>query len=152
MASNLLQMQINKIIDYLADKGKSIIRDAVATKDTLTRKRNQQDAYGWAVYFNGREMKRGYYTETRTAEKQRNGWKEKGIAPGYGRDDLESYFNQYKPKTNGFQLIVVNAVFYTEILEKGASHLTRKFMVITQEMANMENVAKQFKGANISLL
>ena len=84
--------------------------------------------------------------------KKRNGWKAQGIAPGYGRDDLESYFNQYKPKTNGFQLIVVNAVFYTEILEKGASHLTRKFMVITQEMANMENVAKQFKGANISLL
>lgn len=152
MALNLLQLQINKIIDYLADKGKSIIQDAVATKDTRTRKRNQDDAYGWAVYFNGRQMKKGYYTETRTAEKMRNGWKAKGIEPGYGRDDLESYFNQYKPKTNGFQLIVVNAVFYTEILEKGAAHLKRKFKVITQEMANIVDVASQFKGSNVSLL
>lgn len=142
MAINLLQKQIDKIVDYLAGQGKKIIHDAIQTKDTRQRTQNQNDAYGWAVYYNGREMRRGYWTSAPQANEKRNGWTNAGINPGYGREDLVKYFDEYKPKSNGFQLIVVNAVFYTAIQEAGGGRLKHKYRIITQEFSNMEEVGR----------
>lgn len=142
MPINLLQKQIDKIADHLAKEGERIIKDAVATKDTVARKRNQNDAYGWAVYYNGKEMRRGYYTQQPQATQMRNGWANAGIPKGYGRDDLMQYLSEYKPKTNGFQLIVVNAVFYTKILEAGRGGVKHKYRVITHEFSNMAEVGR----------
>lgn len=143
MASiNLLQRQINKIVDYLAEQGKKVIHDAVQTKTTKARTQNQNDAYGWAVYYNGEEMKRGYLTETQQAQTERHGWKSQGIEPGYGRKDVDEFFTDYEPKTDGFQLVVVNAVFYTAILERGGGGVSRKYRVITQEFAKMADAGR----------
>lgn len=139
---NLLQRQINHIVDYLAAQGKMIIHDAIQTKDTRQRTQNQNDAYGWAVYYNGREMRRGYWTAAPQANEKRNGWRGAGIEPGYGREDVVKYLSEYKPKTNGFQLIVVNAVFYTGILEKGGGGVKHKYRVISQEFSNMEEAGR----------
>ena len=148
MAINLLQKQTNKIVDYLAGQGKKIIHDAIQTKDTRQRTQNQNDAYGWAVYYNGREMRRGYWTSAPQANEKRNGWANAGINPGYGREDLVKYLDEYKPKSNGFQLIVVNAVFYTAIQEAGGGRLKHKYRIITQEFSNMaeagRGVSKKF--------
>ena len=148
MAINLLQKQTNKIVDYLAGQGKKIIHDAIQTKDTRQRTQNQNDAYGWAVFYNGREMRRGYWTSAPQANEKRNGWANAGINPGYGREDLVKYFDEYKPKSNGFQLIVVNAVFYTAIQEAGGGRLKHKYRIITQEFSNMaeagRGVSKKF--------
>lgn len=147
-AINLLQKQTNKIVDYLAGQGKKIIHDAIQTKDTRQRTQNQNDAYGWAVYYNGREMRRGYWTSAPQANEKRNGWANAGINPGYGREDLVKYLDEYKPKSNGFQLIVVNAVFYTAIQEAGGGRLKHKYRIITQEFSNMaeagRGVSKKF--------
>lgn len=147
-AINLLQKQTNKIVDYLAGQGKKIIHDAIQTKDTRQRTQNQNDAYGWAVYYNGREMRRGYWTSAPQANEKRNGWANAGINPGYGREDLVKYLDEYKPKSNGFQLIVVNAVFYTAIQEAGRGRLKHKYRIITQEFSNMaeagRGVSKKF--------
>lgn len=142
MAINLLQKQTNKIVDYLAGQGKKIIHDAIQTKDTRQRTQNQNDAYGWAVYYNGREMRRGYWTSAPQANEKRNGWANAGINPGYGREDLVKYFDEYKPKSNGFQLIVVNAVFYTAIQEAGGGRLKHKYRIITQEFSNMAEAGR----------
>lgn len=142
MAINLLQKQIDKIVDYLAIQGKRIIHDAIQTKDTRQRTQNQNDAYGWAVYYNGKEMRRGYWTSAPQANEKRNGWVNKGINPGYGREDLVKYFDEYKPKSNGFQLIVVNAVFYTAIQEAGGGRLKHKYRIITQEFSNMTEAGR----------
>lgn len=152
MAVNLLQRQINRIIDYLAGQGKRIIHDAVQTKTTRQRTQNQNDAYGWAVYYNGKEMRRGYWTTSPQANAKRNGWAAQGIEKGYGREDLTKYLNSYKPKGNGFQLIVVNAVFYTMIQERGGGKLKHRYRIITQEFSNMEAAGAQFKGATVALL
>lgn len=147
-AINLLQRQTNKIVDYLAGQGKKIIHDAIQTKDTRQRTQNQNDAYGWAVYYNGREMRRGYWTSAPQANEMRNGWANAGINPGYGREDLVKYLDEYEPKSNGFQLIVVNAVFYTAIQEAGGGRLKHKYRIITQEFSNMaeagRGVSKKF--------
>lgn len=141
-AINLLQKQTNKIVDYLAGQGKKIIHDAIQTKDTRQRTQNQNDAYGWAVYYNGREMRRGYWTSAPQANEKRNGWANAGINPGYGREDLVKYLDEYKPKSNGFQLIVVNAVFYTAIQEAGGGRLKHKYRIITQEFSNMAEAGR----------
>ena len=142
MAINLLQKHINKIVDYLAGQGKKIIHDAIQTKDTRQRTQNQNDAYGWAVYYNGREMRRGYWTSAPQANEKRNGWANAGINPGYGREDLVKYLDEYKPKSSGFQLIVVNAVFYTAIQEAGGGRLKHKYRIITQEFSNMAEAGR----------
>lgn len=153
MAINLLQKQTNKIVDYLAGQGKKIIHDAIQTKDTRQRTQNQNDAYGWAVYYNGREMRRGYWTSAPQANEKRNGWANAGINPGYGREDLVKYLDEYKPKSNGFQLIVVNAVFYTAIQEAGGGRLKHKYRIITQEFSNMAEAGRGVsKNFTVNLL
>ena len=153
MAINLLQKQTNKIVDYLSGQGKKIIHDAIQTKDTRQRTQNQNDAYGWAVYYNGREMRRGYWTSAPQANEKRNGWANAGINPGYGREDLVKYLDEYKPKSNGFQLIVVNAVFYTAIQEAGGGRLKHKYRIITQEFSNMAEAGRGVsKNFTVNLL
>lgn len=139
---SLLQRQINKIVEYLAAQGKNIINDAIRTKTTRYRTKNQNDAYGWAVYYNGKEMQRGYLTATPQATQKRNGWKRAGIERGFGRSDVIDFLNSYAPKGNGFQLIVVNAVFYTKILERGGGGVKSRYRVISQEFSNMAKVGR----------
>lgn len=147
-AINLLQRQIDKIVDYLAKQGAKIIKRAAETKDTRNRKKNQLDAYGWCVYYGGRKMKQGYLTPNRTAEVMHNEWKSKGIPKSFGRDDVQIFFDQYKPESNGFILVCVNAVFYTTLQENPRGAQT-KYRIISQVAGDMQNIAEQFKGAKI---
>lgn len=87
-------------------------------------------------------MRRGYWTSAPQANEKRNGWPGAGIEKGYGREDLVKYFDEYHPKSNGFQLIVVNAVFYTGILEKGGGGVKHKYRVISQEFSNMAEAGR----------
>lgn len=142
---NLLQQQINRIVDYLAKKGDEIIRKAAATKETRNKKQNQLDAYGWCVFYGGQKKKQGYLTPGRTATVMHNDWPNKGIPKSYGRDDVMLFFDEYKPESNGFVLVCVNAVFYTTIQETGAAQ--KKYRIISQIAGDMDNIAAQFKGA-----
>lgn len=152
MAINLLQKQIDKIVDYLAKEGDKIIKKASTTKQTHNRASNQMDAYGWCVFYNGKEEKRGFLTEERTASKPHNKWENEAryadYGNTYGRDDVENYFNEYKPQSNGFILVCVNAVFYTSIQEApNTSRGQVKYRIISQIVSDMDDFAKQFKGA-----
>lgn len=148
MAINLLQRQIDNIVNYLAKKGDDIIRKASQSKDTRNRKRNQLDAYGWCVYFNSKKVKQGYLTPNKTAQEPHNEWKAKGYGRTFGRDDVIAFFDNYKPESNGFILVCVNAVFYTTIQEtQGGAQ--RKYRIISQIAGDMQNIAEQFKGSKI---
>ena len=150
MAINLLQKQINKIVDYLAKQGDKIIHKAAQSKDTRNRKKNQLDAYGWCVYYGGKKMKQGYLTPNRTAESPHNDWKNKGYGRTFGRDDVQLFFDDYKPESNGFILVCVNAVFYTTIQENPNSRRAQtKYRIISQVASDMQNIAEQFKGSRI---
>lgn len=144
---NILQRQIDKIVDYLAKQGDKIIRKAAQSKDTRNRKKNQLDAYGWCVYYGGKKMKQGYLTPNRTAEQMHNEWKSKGIPKSFGRDDVQLFFDDYKPESNGFILVCVNAVFYTTIQETGGAQ--KKYRIISQVASDMQNIAEQFKDSRI---
>lgn len=146
-AIKLLQQQIKKIVEYLAKKGEEIIRDAAATRDTKRRKGNQLDAYGWCVYYGGKKMKQGFLTPGKTAETPHNGWSAKGYGRTFGRDDVVSFFDEYKPQSDGFILVCVNAVFYTTIQETGVAQ--KKYRIISQVASDMQNIADNFKGAKI---
>jgi hypothetical protein len=148
MASiNLLQRQINKIVDYLAEQGEKVIRNAAQTKETQNRKKNQLDAYGWCVYYKGEKKKQGFLTPNRTADQPHNAWAAKGYDRTFGRDDVTMFFDNYKPESNGFILVCVNAVFYTTIQEFGGAQ--RKYRIISQVAGDMQGIANKFKGARI---
>lgn len=144
---NLIQYQSDKLVAYLAKQGASIIRKASQSKTTKNRLHNQLDAYGWCVYYGGKKMKQGYLTPIRTAEKMHNAWKSKGIPKSFGRDDVTEFFDRYKPESNGFVLVCVNAVFYTTIQESGA--LQKKYRIISHMAGDMQNIASKFKGSRI---
>lgn len=144
---DLLQRQIDKIVDYLAKQGDKIIRKAAATRDTKRRKGNQLDAYGWCVYYEGKKMKQGFLTPGKTAETPHNGWSAKGYGRTFGRDDVILFFDEYKPQSDGFILVCVNAVFYTTIQETGGAQ--KKYRIISQVASDMQNIAGNFKGARI---
>lgn len=147
---NLLQRQIDKIVDYLAKEGDKVIKHAAATKGTRNRKKNQLDAYGWCVYYGGEKMKQGYLTPDKTATEPHNGWKNKDYGETFGRDDVINFFKDYKPESNGFILVCVNAVFYTTIQEAPNSRRAqKKYRIISQMAGEIQNIADQFKGSRI---
>lgn len=146
-AINLLQRQIDKIVDYLAKEGDKVIKHAAATKGTRNRKQNQLDAYGWCVYYGGVKKKQGFLTPNRTATEPHNDWKAKGYGKTFGRDDVVAFFDSYKPQSNGFILVCVNAVFYTTIQETGGAQT--KYRIISQVASDMQNIGAQFKGSKI---
>lgn len=145
MAINLLQKQIDKIVDYLAKEGDKIIRKAASSKGTKNKKRNQLDAYGWCVFYGGKKIKQGFLTPGKTATEMHSDWKAKGIGKSFGRDDVMIFFDEYKPQSNGFILVCVNAVFYTTIQEVGRAQW--KYRIISQVASDMDALAGQFKGA-----
>lgn len=149
-AINLLQRQTKKIVDYLAKKGDEVIRKAAATRDTKRRKGNQLDAYGWCVYCGGKKMGQGFLTPGKTADTPHNGWSNKGYGRTFGRDDVVLFFDEYKPQSDGFILVCVNAVFYTTIQENPNTGRGQvKYRVISQIASDMQNIADNFKGARI---
>lgn len=145
----LVNIYINRMVNYLAKEGKRMAQDALNRKDPKNRSENQADSFGYAVFFNGEVKKKGYARETPLAEKAHKGWKSAGIADGYGREWLNEFFTEWKPKEKGFVLIVVNAAFYSLIQEQGGGTLTRKYQVITQIVSDMQDLQSKFKGSTL---
>ena len=138
---------IDALADSLLEDGIALINKAKHTNETQTRTFNMQDAYGCAVYFNGKIIRKGYANNSPIAMKPHNGWKRHGIQPSYGRGDLEKFFSTYKPPTNGIFLVCVNAVFYAPILEDGAqSKLKVKYRIISQVDNEFDKLARKYKG------
>ena len=60
------------------------------------------------------------------------------------------FFNSYTPIGKGFELIVVNAVYYTQILEDGMQNsLHHKYEVISQVRDNFDNLQRQLREKGI---
>lgn len=141
----LMDLYVSRMVDYLAKEGDKIIINAVRTKQVGQDTQNQNDAYGWVVWYNGRIMRKGYWTKSPKANEPHRGWAQVGIKDGFGRDWLLDFINDYKevPQT-GFALMVVNAAFYTVIHEK-----KYKYRVISQVFGDLAMVGSKFKTAKM---
>lgn len=144
----LRQLYIRRMVDYLAKEGNKIIAKAVRTKQVGIDTQNQNDAYGWVVWHNGRIMRKGYWTRSPQANVPHRGWEQVGISDGYGRDWLLDFINGYdKVPASGFALMVVNAAFYTVIHEK-----KYKYRVISQVFGDLAILGSKFKTANMQAI
>lgn len=142
----LRELYINQVIDYLASEGERIAIDAKGTRDTNIDTGNQEDAYGWGVYFQGKLVKYGYPVPKGATEKHVdiNGQK------GWGRDWIFQFLSKdFKPETDGFCLVVANAAWYSVDHEDGATPTGTKYRIISQSIGMMNSLKQKFKGATL---
>lgn len=143
--ARLAQIYAQRIISYLSHQGMKIATKAQATKAVGNRTFNQADAFGYVVYYNGKVVRKGYANTAPQSKREHHGWAAAGIPRGRGREWLLGFIEQYKPPTSGFALLIVNAAFYTAIQET-----KWKYRIISQTFGDLENIAKEFKGATVT--
>lgn len=147
----LLNIALTQLIDYLAQEGDRLAKQALASKETKNRSFNQADAFGYVVYFNKKAVRKGYASPTPMSNSVHKGWETVGITAGTGREWLDEFIESWIPENMGFVLIVVNAAFYSSIQEQGRGTLKRNYQIVSQLWGEMENIQKQFKGSTIAL-
>lgn len=140
-----------KVVNALADKGQKLIQKAFNESDySKDKTQNLHDSYGSAVYYNGKLVPGSErYFISRAVEGRYNSTTNE---IDYGRDEIESFFHNYKSKRKGFELVIAVAMFYGEILEKGSGNLRRKYKVISSVADDVEMLASKFKGARVKKL
>lgn len=147
----LVNKYIQDMVEYLAKEGARLAKNAATSKDAKNRTKNQLDAFGYMVFFNGEVKKKGYAYPTPQAEKGHRGWDAIGVPDGSGREWLDDFMQTWKPESKGFVLIVVNAAFYSVILEEGRGKVQSRFRIISQLKDDMETLQKKFKGATTTI-
>lgn len=158
----LLDQYLKKLFDSLITDGYAIIAEAAKTNDIKKyRSYNMLDAYGCAVYYNGKIVRKSYLNYYERSKKVHKGWDKYNIPADTGRGYLDDFFSTYKPK-NAIELICVNAVYYANILESGAQAMDKKnpnqagysntahrYRIISQILYEMENLQRKYKGSTI---
>lgn len=119
-------LDINKIVDMLSDEGGKLILQAVNSRDYTHRTLNLHDSYGSAVYLNGALVEKSVML---LGSKATEAKKYKGNSLK-GSEEIMKYFRSYKPKSE-IELLVVAAMPYGVVLEKGEGGLRRKYKVIS---------------------
>lgn len=158
------KVYLQQWIDQLADEGQAAITIAYRHKDFTNRLYNLHDSYGSAVYYNGRLVKSSirYLGPEKYSKGIELGWqwtKARSMPdfrgtrylPGdqidmTGREEVMDFFSQYTPTSKGLQLVVVAAMWYASVLEKGGGNLRRKWRVISGARSKMDELAKIYGG------
>ena len=156
----------NTLIKYLTRKGERIMWNAYNSREFKNQTFNLHDSYGSAVFYNGKVIKSTIrYLGSEQAKKKNHRttdwtWKGQRSMPDHredrhipddyllmsGRDEVMEFFSKYVPKTTGYHVVVVAAMFYANILEKGQGNLKRTYRVITGAKGEVEAFAKSVNG------
>lgn len=149
----------DQIVSFLAQKGQEIVNEAYWSKAAKDQSGSLHDAYGYAVFYDGKLEKKGYAAGGQMSSEQHKGWAKHNISPDTGRGYLESFFESYKRQVSkkGFCLICVNAIYYAQILEDGAQgrpkrQISTRYRIISQVADEMRDLNKVFKGAVMSTI
>lgn len=149
MFSNIVRQFINAYAKELAEEGKKLIDKSFATADfNKNRTQNLHDSYGSCVFYDGKEVPN---TRRYVGRKATIGKKNPQGELILGRAEVDAYFDAYKPKSKGFELVAVAAIFYAEILEKGKGKLRHKYKVITGLSGDMDDLAKLTGGRVVNI-
>lgn len=150
--SNLKDKYIKIISKQLADEGRNLVIKAFNTANFNKNKtQNLRDSYGSAVFYNGKIVPNTKFMLTSRAVGGR--YNKYTDEVEYGRNEINKFFDNYKPKTNGFELVTAVAMFYASILEKGKGNLRHKYRVISGIDNYLNELAKKVGGniVNINL-
>lgn len=148
--ASLKKRYLDQYAKYLADEGRKLIIKAYETANFDKNKtQNLHDSYGSAVYYNGKLIPSTKYLFTSRAVGGRYNTYSGEIE--YGRQEINEFFDNYKPHTKGFELVTAAAMFYAEVLEKGTGKLRRKYRVISGIGSAMDELAAKTKGRVIDI-
>jgi hypothetical protein len=155
---------LNKFIDELANDGERAIKEAYATREFRNRSFNLKDSYGSAVYVDGKLIKRTirYLGPEDATNALSVGWiwdKPRSL-PDFrgarrltgdeiqmtGREEVMDFFSHYVPSGKGIELVIVAAMWYANVLEKGGANLRRKWRVISGAATFMYSLQRKYGG------
>ena len=146
---------LDDLFDNLIKDGEKVIRNAARTTDLKHKvvSGNLQDAYGTAVYYNGKIVRRAYYNNSPISKGIHKGWAKRGYESDTGRGYLDKFFESYEPEST-LCLVCVNAVYYTAILEDGTQgrpqvDISTKYHIISQTMTDMADLQKKYRGSKL---
>ena len=146
---------LDDLFDSLIKDGEKVIRNAARTTDLKHKvvSGNLQDAYGTAVYYNGKIVRRAYYNNSPISKGIHKGWAKRGYQGDTGRGYLDKFFESYEPEST-LCLVCVNAVYYTAILEDGTQgrpqvDISTKYHIISQTMTDMADLQKKYRGSKL---
>lgn len=154
MAISFKERYLKGLCKQLADEGERIINIAWASQQTTRRSGAMDDAYGAGVFLGGKLVERRYITNSPTSSIVHRGWEKNGIPADTGRGYLDDFFNGYKASPNMIELVCVNAVYYTRILEDGKQRKDGKivkYRIISQVADGMSKLASKYHGHMVTL-
>ena len=148
LIANAKEEYIRQYSNALADEGKKLIDKAFETATFSKNKtQNLHDSYGSCVFFNGKEMQGTRRYVGKKAVQPR--YRPTGEAV-WGREEIDKFFDSYKAKKDGWELVTAAAIFYAEELEKGIG-LRRKYRVISGLGSSMDSLAQKTHGKVVNI-
>ena len=133
---------MNQLIQKLTDDGEKLARRASDTRTFENRTYNLHDSYGSAVYVDGRLVKSSVRYAGSPTAKAGKIYEDELIE---GRFEIDAFFDWFKPRKKGVDLVVIATMPYADILEKGAG-LRRKYKVISGAKDLMNTIAYSYNG------
>lgn len=131
--------------------GDNIINEAWESKETGNILYNQHDAYGYAVYFDGKEIAgaRGYLD----TELSKEGAEYSETVTIKGRDAVNDFLDGYEAPTGDiFTLVTVNAMWYSEEQELGLTKSRAEYAILSQtfyRLDELKNTIEKKYGAKL---
>lgn len=122
---------------------KKLVKEAFETATFTERTGNLADSYGAAAYEGGKLLEETMAYRTSQATSTKKWYTRSNIG---GRGEMLNYFRNYKPKGNGFTIVLVAAMPYAEVLEKGSAGLHQKYKVISGAYSLMQELAGEYEG------
>lgn len=120
-----------------------LVKEALNTSTYTNRTGNLASSYGAAVYEDGvfLEQTLATYDFNPTSTKK---WYVRSNIGGQG--EMRNYFRNYKPRGKGFTIVLVAAMPYAEVLEKGSAGLHQKYKVISGAYSLLQDLADKYTG------
>lgn len=113
---------------------------AYSTKEYADKSYNLSDSFAAAIYKDGVLIPDTMaFMENQKAVSGKK-WYGSNIV---GHQAAREYLTKYKPRSKGYSLVVIAAMPYYDILEKGRGGLRNKYKVITGANSFMRDLAKE---------
>ena len=130
-----------RVISFLAMIGEKSIQEAYQNRGFTNRTYNLKDSYGSAVFYNGTLLDNTIrYIGPPEAKAKRLGKS--------GREEVNKFFRDYSPKSNGYDIVIIATMPYAGVLETGGGRIKRKYHVMAGARDLLERVAAKY-GAKL---
>lgn len=131
---NLHSVIRDKVLDVLESKALKVVNVAAHSHETKRDTGNQENAYGYGVYFDGELKRHGmarvWPAETPAVVKDKEYW---------GKELVLDFLNSYHPELAGFTVIIVNAMPYSSWQEEGHTPKGKIYRIISQTWRTFTN-------------